>query len=92
MCVFSRLVVVLLFITLWTVAHQVLLPMEFFQQEYWSMLSFPSSGDLPDSGIELASPVSAALQVDSLPTEPSGKPLKKMTMVIFVGNALEEGT
>ena len=56
------------------------------------MLSFPSSGDLPDSGIELASPVSAALQVDSLPTEPSGKPLKKMTMVIFVGNALEEGT
>ena len=32
---------------------------------------FPSPGDLPNSGIELRSP---ALQVDSLPAEPQGKP------------------
>ena len=32
---------------------------------------FPSSGDLPDPGIELGSP---ALQADSLPTELLGKP------------------
>ena len=31
-------------------------------QEYWTELPFPSSEDLPDSGIELASPVSTALQ------------------------------
>ena len=39
-------------------------------QEYWSGLSFPSLGDLPSPGIELASPV---LQMDSLSLEPSGK-------------------
>ena len=41
-------------------------------QEYWSGLSCPPSGDLPDPGIEPRSP---ALQADSLPTEPPGKPL-----------------
>ena len=39
--------------------------MGFPRQEYWSGLSFPSPGDLPDPGIELRSP---ALQADSLPT------------------------
>ena len=29
--------------------------MGFSRQEYWSGLSFPSPGDLPDQGIELAS-------------------------------------
>ena len=43
------------------------------RQEYWSELPFPPPGDLPDPGIELAFPVSHALQVDSLPAEPSGK-------------------
>ena len=32
-------------------------------------------GDLPDPEIELKPPVSPALQVDSLSTKPSGKPL-----------------
>ena len=41
--------------------------MEFFRQEYWSGLPFPSSGDLPDPGIEPGSP---ALQADTLPSEP----------------------
>ena len=43
----------------------------FFRQEYWCGLPYPSLGDLPNSGMELVSP---ALQVDSLPAEPSGKP------------------
>ena len=48
--------------------------MEFSRQEYWSGLPVPTPGDLPDSGIETASLVCPALQVDSLPAEPSGKP------------------
>ena len=51
------------------------LSMGFFRQEYWSGLTFPPPGDLPDSGIKLRSPVSPTLQGDSLPTEPSGKPI-----------------
>ena len=45
--------------------------MKFFRQEYWSGLPFLPPGDLPDQGIELGSP---ALQADSLPSEPPGKP------------------
>ena len=37
-------------------------------------MPFPSPGDLPDPGIESKSPVSPALQADSVPTEPLGKP------------------
>ena len=51
-----------LFATLWTVTCQASLSMGFSRQEYWSGLSFPSPGDLPDSGIEPGSP---ALQADS---------------------------
>ena len=61
-----------LFATLWTVACQAPLFMEFSRQEYWSGLSFPSPEDLPDPGIKPGSP---ALQADSLPAEPQGKPL-----------------
>ena len=50
-----------LFETPWTVAHQVLLPMEFSRQEYWSGLPFPTPGDLPNPGIEPTSHVSPAL-------------------------------
>ena len=46
--------------------------MGFPRQEYWSGLPFPSPGDLPESGIEPGSP---ALQADSLPAEPPGKPV-----------------
>ena len=35
--------------------------MESSKQEYWSMLPFPTLGDLPDPGIELVSHVSPAL-------------------------------
>ena len=58
---------------LWTIAHQAPLYMGFSRQEYWSGVSFPSLGDLPNPGIE---PRSSALQADSLPTELPGKPEK----------------
>ena len=41
---------------LWTVACQAPLSVEFFKQEYWSGLPFPSPGDLPDPGIKSGSP------------------------------------
>ena len=41
--------------TPWSVACQAPLSMEFPRQEYWSELPFPSPGDLPDLGLELAS-------------------------------------
>ena len=46
---------------LWTVACQAPLSMGFSRQEYRSGLPFPSSGHLPDSGIEPTSSVSPAL-------------------------------
>ena len=45
--------------------------MGFSRQEYWSGLPCPPPGDLPYSGIEPRSP---ALQAESLPAEPPGKP------------------
>ena len=41
-----------LFATPWTVACQVPLSMVIPREEYWSLLPFPSPGDLPDPGIE----------------------------------------
>ena len=66
------------FATSWTVACQV--PLGLFhgisQAEYWSGLPFPSPGDLPDPGIEPASPFSKspALQVGSVPLSHQGRP------------------
>ena len=45
--------------------------MEFSRPEYRSVRPVRSPGDLPNPGIE---PRSTALQVDSLPAEPPGKP------------------
>ena len=53
-----------------TVACQAPLSMGFSRQECWSGLPFPSSGDLPNPGIQPGSPT---LQADSLPSEPPGK-------------------
>ena len=53
------------------VIHQAPPPMEFSRQEYWSLLPCPSPGDLPNPEIE---PGSRALEADSLPTEPLGRP------------------
>ena len=60
-----------LFATVWTVTLQAPLSLGFSRREYWSGLLFSSPEDLPDPGIEPRSP---ALQVDSLLSEPPGKP------------------
>ena len=51
-----------LFVTPWTIAHQIPLAMGFSRQEYWSWLPFPSPRDLPDPGIKPTSPASPALK------------------------------
>ena len=56
-------------VTLWTVACQVPLSLEFSRQEYWSGLPFTSPGDLQNPGIE---PWSPTLQADLLPPMPTG--------------------
>ena len=45
-----------LFVNPQTVAYQASPSMGFSRQEYWSELSFPSPGDLPDPGMESGSP------------------------------------
>ena len=54
----------------------------FPRQEYWSGLSFPSPGDLPDPRIEPASP---ALAGGPVTTEPLEKPFQT---VVGVGKLL----
>ena len=60
-----------LFVTTWTIACQLPLCMGFSRQECWNGLPFPSPEDLSNPGIQPRSP---ALQADSLPSEPPGKP------------------
>ena len=50
-----------LFATLWTIACQAPQSMGFSQQENWSGVPLPPSGNLPDPGIEPASLASPAL-------------------------------
>ena len=69
----------------WTVARQAPLSMEFSIQEFWSGLPFPSPGDLPNPGIEPGSP---ALQADSLPSEPPGKPKSPRELLDCTDNFL----
>ena len=61
--------------TQWTVTLQAPLSMGFSRQEYWSGLPFPSPGALLNPGIEPEYPAPPALQADSLPAEPQGKPI-----------------
>ena len=72
MCVCACvLTLVQLFAIPWTVAHQASLSMGFPRQEYWSSLSFPTLGTLPDPGIEPESPpLAGGFSI----TEPPGKP------------------
>ena len=64
-----------LFETPWTVAHKAFLSMGFSRQEYWSELPFPTSGDLPNPGIEPKSPGPPALAGRFFTTEWPGKPV-----------------
>ena len=71
-------------VTPWTIQF-----MEFFRPEYWSWSAFPSSGDLSNPGTEPRSP---ALQADSLPVEPPGKPKNTGmgSLSVFQGNFLTQ--
>ena len=70
-----------LFVTLWTVASQAPLSVEFSRQEYGSRLLFPTAVDLPDPGIE---PTSLALAGRFFTTELSGKPfIKRQDLTSF---------
>ena len=60
-CVLSRFSCVQLFVALWTVTHQAPLFMGFSRQVYWSELSCPPPGDLPNPGIKPLSLQSPAL-------------------------------
>ena len=64
-----------LFATLWNVACQALLFMEYSRQEYWSGLPGPPPGYLSDPRIEAAFLTSNLhWQAGSLPLAPPGKP------------------
>ena len=52
---------------------RLLCPWDFFRQEYWNGLPFPSPGDLPNPGIELVSLRSHVLAGRFFTTEPPGK-------------------
>ena len=64
--------VVWLFVTPWTVTRQASLSLEFSRQEFWRELPRPHLGYPPNPGIEPRFPT---LQVDSLSTEPPGRPI-----------------
>ena len=61
----------LTFATPWTETHKTPLSMGFPRQDYWTGLTFPSPGDLPDPGIK---PTSPALAGRFVTTVPPGKP------------------
>ena len=68
-----------------TIAHQAPLSMGVSRQTYWSGLPCSPPREVPNPGIEAGSP---ALQVDSLPSEPLGKPKKKIgrSITIYVAD------
>ena len=73
-----------LFATLWVVACQAPLSVGFSRQEHWTVLPFPSPGDLPDPGIEPASLMSPALAGRFFATSATGKPLNFMYIHLFI--------
>ena len=80
-----------------TAACQVPLSMGFSRQEYWSGLSCPPPGDIPNPAIEPKSPATLAFQSDSLHAEPLEKtdlqdilelsPKKDILFIIGYSNA-----
>ena len=76
-----------LFATLWTVAPQAPLSMGFSKQGYWSGLPCPPPGNLCNPGIETRSPT---LQVDSLLSEPPGKPLQCLCYAVLSRSVVSE--
>ena len=71
------------------VTYQVPLSVAFSRQEYWSGLSFPSPGDLPDPGME---PESSALAGGFFTTEPPEKPYIIYYIIIYISVAFPGGS
>ena len=69
-----------LFVTPCTIAHQAPLSTEFPRQEYWSRMPCPSSGHIPDLGME---PMSSAL-AQRFTTEPPGELSNVMGLTLIV--------
>ena len=84
LCACSVVLVVSDSATPWTVVCQAPLSMEFSRREYWSGLPCLSPGDLPNPGIEPVSPVSPALQADSLLLSHRESPLLYVSMCVCV--------
>ena len=68
---FSHLVMSESFVIPWTVACQAPLSMGFPRQESWSVLLFPSPGDLPESGTEPVFCIAGGFSI----SKPLGKPI-----------------
>ena len=62
----------------WTAVFQDPLFMDFFRQEYWSGLPFPSPGDLPDPEVK---PMPPALAGGFFITEPPEKPNEEINAI-----------
>ena len=75
--VLSHLRHVRLFVTPWSVARQVPLPMGFSRQEYWSGLPSCLQGSFPTQGSEPGLSSLLHWQAGSLPLAPPGKLPKK---------------
>ena len=70
----SPLGCVLLFVALWTIAHQAPLSMRFSRQEHWSALPFPLPGDLLIQGSNLHLLCFLHWQVNSITLSHLGRP------------------
>ena len=77
------------FATPWTVARQAPLSMGFCRQEHWSVLPFPSPGDLPDPGIEHSDPCLLHWQEDSLWLSSREAPKRYRTLTHFITSDVE---
>ena len=73
-----------LFVTPWTIACQAPLFMEFFRQEYWNWLPFPTPEALPNSGIERVCLASPILVGRFFTTVPPGKPFRENPLNLSV--------
>ena len=79
-CMLSQSSHVQLCVTLWTAICQVPLFMGFSRHEYWSGLSYPPPGNLPNARIRPVSLASPALAGGFFATPPSGKPRLEVSL------------
>jgi len=72
------------------IAHQTPLSLGFSRQEYWRGLPFPSSGDLPDPGIEPGCLTSPALAIWFFTTSATWECYMPGRRDIFMGSVLKK--